>query len=93
MTHSSTEDQARAEYAAWERQQEARRHRAFHMLFLIGALVGVVYLYGALFPNLAQRKDTPQFYWPEPTPYVVETHTEYKFFSDNKLCIGGTVQC
>lgn len=84
--HSSTEDQARREYDDWQRQ------RAMHVALLVAGVVIVYFAYGALFPDLAQRKPAaPAFYWPEPTPYV--SHTEVNIFSGNKLCIGQNVSC
>lgn len=57
-------------------------------LFLIGALALALAL-GAR-PNAAPQQQ--QFFYPDPTPYVVET-TRIEIFSNNRFCVGGTVQC
>lgn len=57
-----------------------------YVLVLFVALAFILGHYGPAQPA------PPQYYWPDPTPIIVETqHTE--IFSNNRVCIGSFEHC
>jgi len=57
-------------------------------------LVGIFIVLLIITNAMSARYPAPQphFYYPDPTPFVVETQ-RIEILSNNRLCIGASVQC